>query len=71
MKLGLGQATYAGVPSTTGLPIDSNRTSTAGLIAYGRSIAPNFAAEIGYIDFGAAGKKSILFGSDLIIVDQL
>ncbi len=71
LKLGAGEATYAGVPSTTGLPIDSNRTSTAGFIAYGWTIAPNFAAEIGYIDFGAAGKKYNLFGGDLIIVDQL
>ena len=71
LKVGVGESTYAGVPSTTGLPIDSNRTSTAGFIAYGRSIAPNFAAEIGYIDFGAASKKSNLFGGDIVILDQL
>ena len=71
VKLGVGESTYAGIPSTTGLPIDSNRTSTAGFIAYGRSIAPNFAAEIGYIDFGASEKKSSLFGGDLVVVDQL
>ena len=71
IKLGVGESTYAGIPSTTGLPIDSNRTSTGGFIAFGRSIAPNFAVEIGYIDFGAADKKSILFGSDLVILDQL
>jgi len=71
LKVGVGESTYAGVPSTTGLPIDSNRTSTAGFIAYGRSIAPNFAAEIGYIDFGAASKKSNQFGGDIVILDQL
>jgi hypothetical protein len=71
VKLGVGESMYAGIPSTTGLPIDSNRTSTAGFIAYGRSIAPNFAAEIGYIDFGAADKKTSLFGGDLVILDQL
>jgi hypothetical protein len=71
LKLGVGESTYAGVPSTTGIPINSNRTSTGGFIAYGRTIAPNFAAEIGYIDFGAADKKSSLFGGDLVILDQL
>ena len=71
IKLGVGESTYAGIPSTTGIPIDSNRTSTGGFIAFGRSIAPNFAAEIGYIDFGAADKKSSLFGGDLVILDQL
>ena len=71
LKVGVGEATYAGVPSTTGLPVNPNRTSTAGFIAYGRSIAPNFAAEIGYIDFGAASKKFNLFGGDLVIADSL
>ena len=71
LKVGVGESTYAGIPSTTGLPIDSNRTSTGGFIAFGRSIAPNFAAEIGYIDFGAASKKFNLFGGDLVIADQL
>ena len=71
LKVGVGESTYAGVPSTTGITINPNRTSTAGFIAYGRSIAPNFVAEIGYIDFGAARKKSTLFGGDLVIVDQL
>jgi hypothetical protein len=71
LKLGVGETTYAGVPITTGLPIDSNRTTTAGFIAYGRSIAPNFAAEIGYVDFGTSGMKSNLFGGDLVVVDRL
>lgn len=48
LKLGVGESTYSGLP---------NQTPTAGLIAYGVSLAPNFYGEIGYIDFGTYGAK--------------
>jgi hypothetical protein len=71
LKVGVGESTYAGVPVTTGVPIDSSRTATAGFIAYGRTIAPNFSGEIGYIDFGASGAKLSFPGQGLVITDQL
>jgi hypothetical protein len=71
LKVGVGESTYAGVPVTTGVPIDSSRTATAGFIAYGRTIAPNFSGEIGYIDFGASGAKLSFPGQGLAITDQL
>ena len=42
LKLGLGESTYSG---------DPNKSSTAGLLAYGWKIYPNMFADIGYIDF--------------------
>jgi hypothetical protein len=71
LKVGVGESTYAGVPVTTGVPIDSSRTATAGFIAYGRTIAPNFSGEIGYVDFGASGAKLSFPGQGLLITDQL
>lgn len=71
LKVGLGESTYAGFPVTTGIPIDSSRTATAGFIAYGRTIAPNFSGEIGYIDFGASRAKLSFPGQGLDVADQL
>jgi hypothetical protein len=71
LKVGVGESTYAGVPVTTGVSIDSSRTATAGFIAYGRTIAPNFSGEIGYIDFGASDAKLSFPGQGLAITDQL
>lgn len=48
LKVGVGESNYSGFP---------NQSPTAGLIAYGMSLAPNFYGEIGYIDFGASGAK--------------
>ena len=61
LKLGLGESTYSG---------DPNKSSTAGLLAYGWKIYPNMFAEIGYIDFGSASTK---FSPDLGInlVDRI
>ena len=71
LKVGVGESTYAGFLVTTGIPIDSSRTATAGVIAYGRAIAPNISGEIGYIDFGAAGTKLSIPDEALAITDQL
>ena len=71
LKVGVGESTYAGFLVTTGIPIDSSRTATAGFIAYGRAIAPNISGEIGYIDFGAAGTKLSIPDEALVITDQL
>ena len=71
LKVGVGESTYAGFLVTTGIPIDSSRTATAGFIAYGRAIAPNISGEIGYIDFGASGAKLNFPGQGLAITDQL
>jgi hypothetical protein len=71
LKVGVGESTYAGFLVTTGIPIDSSRTATAGFIAYGRTIAPNISGEIGYIDFGAAGTKLSIPDEALVITDQL
>lgn len=71
LKVGVGESTYAGVPVTTGVSIDSSRTATAGFIAYGRTIAPNISGEIGYIDFGASDAKLSFPGQGLTITDQL
>lgn len=46
LKVGVGESNYSGFP---------NQSPTAGLIAYGMSLAPNFYGEIGYIDFGTSG----------------
>ena len=70
LKVGVGESTYAGFLVTTGIPIDSSRTATAGFIAYGRAIAPNISGEIGYIDFGAAGTKLSIPDEALVITDQ-
>jgi len=71
VKVGVGESTYAGFPVTTGIPIDSHRTATAGFIAYGRTIAPNFSGEIGYIDFGASREKLSFPDSGLGVADQI
>jgi hypothetical protein len=71
LKVGVGESTYAGVPVTTGVSIDSSRTATAGFIAYGRTIAPNISGEIGYIDFGASDAKLSFPAQGLTITDQL
>jgi hypothetical protein len=71
LKVGVGESTYAGVPVTTGVSIDSSRTATAGFIAYGRTIAPNISGEIGYIDIGASDAKLSFPAQGLTITDQL
>ena len=71
LKLGVGESTYAGFPVTTGIPIDPSRTATAGFIAYGMTIAPNFSGEIGYIDFGTSDSKLSFPDSGLGVADQL
>jgi hypothetical protein len=71
LKVGVGESTYAGFPVTTGIPTDSNRSAAAGFIAYGRTIAPNFSGEIGYIDFGASGAKLSDPSDSLVISDQI